>query len=47
METIRIPKVPFRLFDKLKNEIKNSILRFWFYFNKKDEIQIIDNHFHV
>ena len=44
---IRVRKVPFRFFDKLKNEIRNSILRFWFYFNKEDEIQITDYHFHV
>ena len=35
-----VPKVPFRFFDKLKNEIQNFILRFCFYFNKEDEIQI-------
>ena len=34
-------------FDKLKNEIQNSILRFRFYFNKEDEIQITDYHFDV
>ena len=45
--SIRVPKVPFRFFDKLKNEIQNSILRFCFYFNKEDEIQITDYHFHV
>ena len=44
---IRVPKVPFRFFDKLKKEIQNSILRFCFYFNKEDEIQITDYHFHV
>ena len=44
---IRVPKVPFVFFDKLKNKIQNSILRFWFYFNKEDEIQITDYHFHV
>ena len=44
---IRVPKVPFRFFDKLKNEIQSSILRFCFYFNKEDEIQITDYHFHV
>ena len=44
---IRVRKVPFRFFDKLKNEIQNSILRFCFYFNKEDEIQITDYHFHV
>ena len=44
---VRVPKVPFRFFDKLKNEIQNFILRFCFYFNKEDEIQITDYHFHV
>ena len=44
---IRVPKVPFRFFDKLKNEIQNSLLRFCFYFNKEDEIQITDYDFHV
>ena len=44
---IRVPKVQFRFFDKLKNEIKKSILRFCFYFNKEDEIQTTDYHFHV
>ena len=44
---IRVPKVPFRVFGELKNEIQNSILRFCFYFNKKDEIQITDYYFHV
>ena len=43
----RVPKVPFRFFDKLKKEIQNSILRFCFYFNKEDEIQITDYHFNV
>ena len=33
--------------DKLKKEIQNCILIFYFYFNKTDEIQIIDYHFHV
>ena len=45
--SVREPKVPFRVFDQLKNEIQNSILRFCFYFNKEDEIQITDYHFHV
>ena len=36
--------MPFRFFDRLKNEIKKSILRFCFYFNKEDEIQITDYH---
>ena len=44
---IRVLKLPFRFFDKLKNEIKKSIFRFCFYFNKEDEIQTTDNHFHV
>ena len=44
---IRVPKVPFRVFGELKNEILNSILRFCFYFNKEDEIQITDYYFHV
>ena len=44
---IRVPKVPFRVFDKLQNEIQNCILRFCSYFNKEDEIQITDYHFHV
>ena len=45
--SVREPKVPFRVFDQLKNKIQNSILRFCFYFNNKDKIQIIDYHFHV
>ena len=44
---IRVPKGLFRVFGKLKNEIQISILRFCFYFNKEDEIQITDYHFHV
>ena len=47
VSSIRVPKVPFRFFDKLKNEIQNSMLRFCFYFNKEGEIQITDYHFHV
>ena len=43
---IRVPKVPVGLFDKLKNEIQNSI-RFCFYFNKEDKIHTTDYHFHV
>ena len=35
--SVREPKVPFRVFDQLKNEIQNSILKFCFYFNKEDE----------
>ena len=45
--TIPVRKVLFRVFDKLKNEIQNSRLRFCFYFNAKNEIQIIDCYFHV
>ena len=26
--SVRVPKVPFSIFDKLENEIQNSILRF-------------------
>ena len=37
--TIRVPKKPFRVLDKLKNEIQNSLLRFCFYLNTKNEIQ--------
>ena len=29
----------------MKNEIQNSILRIYFYFNKEDKIQIIDSFF--
>ena len=36
------PKCHFCFFDKLKNEIQNFILRF--YFNKEDEMQITDIH---
>ena len=39
---IRVPKVPFCVFDKLKTEIQNS-----FYLNMKDEIKLIDHYFHV
>ena len=45
--SVRVPKVPFCFFDKMKNEIRNSILRFCFYFDKEDEIQITHDHFHV
>ena len=44
---IRVPKVPFCVFDKWKNEIQNFIFRFCFHFNMKNEIQIIDYHFYV
>ena len=45
--SVRVPEVPFRVFDRLKKEIQNPVLRFCFYFKKKDEIQIINYHFHV
>ena len=45
--TIRVPKVPFRVFDQLKNEIQNFIIRSCFYLNMKNKIQIIDYYFHV
>ena len=45
--TIRVPKVPFHVFDKLKNEIQKFIIKFCFYHNMKNEIQIIDYYFHV
>ena len=45
MVLIRVPKVPFRVFEKLKNEFQNSILRFCFYFNKEGKIQITDYHY--
>ena len=44
---IRVLKVPFPIFDKLKNEIQKFMIRFCFYLNKKNEIQIIDYYFHV
>ena len=42
-----VPKVPFWVFDKFKNEIRNFMARFCFYFNMKKEIQITDYYFHV
>ena len=42
-----VPKVPFWVFDKLKNEIQNFMARFCFYFNMEKEIQITDYYFHV
>ena len=45
--TIGVTKVPFRVFDKLKNETQKFIIRFCFYHNMKNEIKIIDNYFHV
>ena len=47
MEWIPVPKVPFCVFDKLKNEIQKFILRFYFYLNMENEIQIIHYHFRV
>ena len=44
---IRVPKVAFHVFDKLKNEIQHFIIRFYYYLNMKNEIQIFDYHFHV
>ena len=40
-------KMPFRVFDKLKNGIQNFVLRFGFYFNMKNEFHITDYCFHV
>ena len=47
MITIRVPKVPFHVFKKLENKIQKFIVRFCFYLNMKNEIQIFDNHYHV
>ena len=44
---ISLPKVLFSIFDKLKKEIQNFILRFCFYLNKKNEIQIVDYNYKV
>ena len=44
---IRTTKVPFHVFDKLKNEIQNFIVRFCFYLNMKNEIQIFYYYFRV
>ena len=44
---IRLPKVPFRVFDKLKNKIQKFMVIFSFYLNMKTEIQIIDYYFHI
>ena len=41
------PKCHFVFLINWKTKFKNPILRFCFCFNKKDEIQIIDCHFHV
>ena len=37
----RVPKVPSRVFDKMKNGIQIFILRFCFYFNMRNEIEIM------
>ena len=40
-------KVPFRVFDKLKNEIQKFMIRFCFYFNMRNESQITDMYCYV
>ena len=40
---IRVPIMPFQVFDKLRNEIQNFIVRSCFYLNMKNEIQILGN----
>ena len=45
--TIRVPKVLFRVLDKLKSEIQESIIWFCFYLSMKNEILIIEYCFHV
>ena len=42
---IHVPEVLFHVFDKLKNEIENVIVRFCFYLNMKNKIRIFDYHF--
>ena len=39
--------MPFRIFDKLKNEIQKFMIRFSFDLNMQNEIRIIDYYFHV
>ena len=39
--------MPFRVFDKLKKEFQKFMIRFCFYLNRENEIQIIDYYFHV
>ena len=41
-ETIRVPEMLFHVFNKLKNEIQNFIVRFCFYLNMKNKIQILE-----
>ena len=38
-DSIRVPKVPFCVFDKLKNEIQDSIITFCFYFIRKTKFK--------
>ena len=45
--TIRVPKVAFCVFEKLKNEIQKLMIRFCSYLSMKTEIQIVDYYFHV
>ena len=44
---IRVPKVPFHVFNKVKNGIQKFIIRFCFYLNMKNKIEIIDYYFQV
>ena len=44
---IRVPKVAFRTFHKLKNEVQKFIVRFCFCLNMQNEIQIFHYHFHA
>ena len=44
---IRLPKVSFRVFDELQNEIQKIIIRFRFYLNMKNDVQIIDSYLRV
>ena len=45
--SISVPKVPFCVFDKLKNEIQKFMIRFCFFLNMENETQIIDYYFHA
>ena len=44
---IRIPEVPFRVFDKLKNEIQIFMVRFCIYLNMKNDTQMTDYYCYV
>ena len=44
---IGVPKVAFRTFHKLKNEVQKFIVRFCFCLNMQNEIQIFHYHFHA